>query len=181
VAPAPAASPSETTLTASQVAERVRVVVRERDIVYRAPNLSSSASLDLHRGGPAFGSGFQAVDVGQLGFLVGVRDKKTKAIRHVGFFQSDFVEGTDRYESIALAADGRELRFRVASTNRGGCQQDCLLVYEAIEVELPDDALRKVSDDGLAFRVRLDNGHEFTVRAPAAYVRGYLTAVDRPS
>jgi hypothetical protein len=179
-APPAAARPAATTLSATEAADQVRVIVREKDVVYRAPNLSSSTPIDLRRGGPTLGSGFQNVDLGQLGFIVGVRDKKTNAVRHVGFFQSDFVEGTGRYASITLAADGRQLPFRVVSTNRGGCQKDCLLVYEAIEVELPDDALRNVSDDGLAFRVRLDNGHEFTVRAPAPYVRGYLIAVDRP-
>ncbi len=175
-APAPAAP----TASAAQIADQVQVVVRERDIVYRAPTLSSVSPVTGQFGGPVLGSGFEGVEAGRFGFLVGIRNKQTNAVRTMALFQSDFVAGKGRYAAVTLA-DGTSLPFHVASTNRGRCKQDCVLVYEAIEVDLPDAALRNVPADGLALRIRLDNGYEFTVRAPADYVRGYLMAVDRPA
>ena len=54
------------------------------------------------------------------------------------------------------------------------------MVFESIVVDLPEQALRSVPDTGLQLRIRLDNGHEVLATAPAAYVRGYLLAVDAP-
>ena len=169
-----AQSPSST-MSVDEVAHSVQIQTKGDATIFRAPSLRASESLDLRRGGPLLGGNLGTVELARVGFLYGI--EKQGVVTHYGSFQSDFVTGTDRFKSVALA-DGRSLPFRVVATNRGHCGADCYLIFESISVQIPEEALRSVPDSGLQLSITLDNGYVMPANAPAAYVRGYLQAVD---
>jgi len=162
-------------LSADEVARSVQVLTKDDATVFRAPTLRASNSLDLTRGGPLLGGNLGTVEMAQSGFLYGV--EKQGVVKHYGSFQSDFVRGTNRFKSVALA-NGHPLSFRVMATNRSHCGEDCYIVFESISVEIPDETLRAATDSGLQLSITLDNGYVMPVNVPAAYLRGYLQAVD---
>jgi len=78
-------------------------------------------------------------------------------------------------EQVRLAAlRPAEVAERVQVSDRG---QE-VIVRAFTLIDLPDAVLRHVGDDGLKLVVTLDNGVDIPVQAPAAYVRGYLQALD---
>jgi hypothetical protein len=164
-------------LTAAQVAQAVSVTHREGNVIYRAPRLSATREVDLRSGGPVIGANLGAVSLGQSGFLFGVRAHGSKAVRHFAGYQSDFVEGENRFASVTLA-DGSHPSFRTVPSDRRRCEPDCYLTFEALVIELPDAVLRSAPDAGVPMAITLDNGKRIDVTIPAAYVRGYLQAVD---
>jgi hypothetical protein len=164
-------------LTAAQVAQAVTVTHRDGDVVYRAPRLSATRQVDVQRGGPVLGANLGAVELGQSGFLFGVRAAGSKAVKHFAAFQSDFVEGANRFASVTLA-DGSRPSFRTVPSDPRRCEPNCYLTFETLIVELPDAVLRSAPDAGVPVTIVLDNGKRIDVTIPAAYVRGYLQAVD---
>ena len=165
------------TLDAAQVAQAVSVTRREDRVIYRAPRLSATREVDLARGGPVVGANLGEVSLGQSGFLFGVRARGAGTVQHFAVYQSDFVEGENRFASVTLA-DGSRPSFRTVASDRRGCEPHCYLTFEALVIELPDAVLRSVSDAGLPLTITLDKGTRIDVTIPAAYVRGYLQAVD---
>jgi len=163
-------------LTPAEVARQVTVTTRGDATIYRAPTLAAFRELDLARGGPALGSNLGQVNVGRQGFLFGVR-RGSAAVESYAAFQSNLVEGTGRYVAVTLA-DGTPLPIRTTKSNETRCEPDCLLVFETVVAQVPDAALRSVPADGLVIDYRLDNGTVTRAIAPAAYVRGYLQAID---
>jgi hypothetical protein len=165
------------TLTPAEVAAKVQVTDRAKDVVVRAPTLSVTNTTDLRGSVPGVGVNIGRVTLGRFGFLFGVKSKHDATVRSFAVFQSDFVEGKNRFAKARLG-DGTNIPFKVAASNRGQCKEDCYLVFESIVLDLPDAALRHVTDDGLKLVLTLDNGYEIPVQVPAAYVRGYLQALD---
>jgi hypothetical protein len=163
-------------LTPADVARQVTVTTRGDATIYRAPTLAAFRELDLSRGGPALGSNLGRVNVGRQGFLFGVR-RGSGAVESYAAFQSNLVEGTGRYVAVTLA-DGTPLPIRTTKSNEARCEPDCLLVFETVVTQVPEAVLRSVPADGLIIDYRLDNGTVTRATAPAAYVRGYLQAVD---
>jgi hypothetical protein len=166
-------------LTPADVAREVTVTTRGEDTIYRAPTLASFREAGITHGGPVLGQNLGTVRVGRQGFLFGVR-KGNHPVESYAAFQSNLVEGTGRYVAVTLA-DGTPLPIRTTKSNQARCEPDCLLVFETVVVEMPDRVLRAVPADGLAIDYRLDNGAVTRVTAPAAYVRGYLQAIDSAS
>jgi hypothetical protein len=162
-------------ITAAEVAAAVRVTERDGDIIYRAPTLGAYETADLRRGGPTLGVNLGTVTPGQSGFLYGVRRRDSGAIRHFGSFHSDFVEGTNRFVSMAMS-DGRPLRFTLAS-NRDRCEPNCYFIVETLTAEIPESELRAAPESGMTLAITLDNGTVIRPTVPAAYIRGYLQAV----
>jgi hypothetical protein len=162
-------------LTSAEVTPAVKVATRGDDTIYRAPTLSSYKEVDLTHGGPALGN-MGIVKLGRQGFLFGVRRGK-QPVKSYAAFQSDLVEGKGRYIAVTLA-DGTALPIRTTKSNMARCEPDCLLVFETVVVELPDAVLRAVPADGLVIDYRLDDGTVTRATAPAAYVKGYLQAID---
>ena len=166
-------------LTPADVAREVTVTTRAEDTIYRAPTLSSFSDVNLTRGGPALGRNLGTARVGRQDFLFGVRKGHDPVVSYAAF-QSNLVEGTGRYVAVTLA-DGTPLPIRTTKGSRARCEPDCRLVFETVVVEVPDAVLRKVPADGLVMDYRLDNGTVTRATAPAAYVGGYLQAVDSAS
>jgi len=131
------------------------------------------------RGGPAVGRNVGTTNVGRQGFLFGVR-KRGQPVANYAAFQSNLIEGTGRYAAVTLT-DGTPLPIRTTRSNPARCEPDCLLVFETVVVEIPDAVLRAVPAEGLVIDYRLDNGTVTRATAPAAYVRGYLQAIDSTS
>jgi hypothetical protein len=167
------------TLTASAVAAQVEVIPRVEDILYRAPTLRVGRAVNVARSGPVAGANLGTTNLGRSGFLLGLRQRDTGTLRHFAGYQSDFVEGTDRYRSVKDSA-GNELKFSVATANQDACPGGCKLTFQTLMIDVPDSLLRSVSDAGLTLTITLDNGHQLPITAPAAYVRGYLQVVDAP-
>lgn len=171
---------SETTtasaLTASAVAAQVEVLTRDRDILYRAPTLRVGRAVNIGRSGPVVGANLGTTDLGQSGFLLGVQHRDTGMLHHFAGYNSDFIEGKDRFK-LVRAADGQALTFSLATAEQDPCPGGCKLTFQTLMIEVPDALLRNVPDAGLTFTITLDNGHEFPITAPAAYVRGYLQAI----
>jgi hypothetical protein len=99
-------------------------------------------------------------------------------VKHYAAFQSNLVEGTGRYVSVTLA-DGTPLPIRTTESNQTRCEPD---------PRLRDGGGRSArcgaargAGRGLVIDYRPDNGAVTRATAPAAYVRGYLEAVDRAS
>jgi hypothetical protein len=163
-------------LAPTDVARQVTVTARGDDTIYHAPTLASFRDADLSAGGPALGRNMGTVKVGRQGFLFGVRKGSQPVVSYVAF-QSNLVEGTGRYAAVTLS-DGTPLPIRTTKSGQAKCEPDCLLVFETVVAEIPDAVLRAVPDAGLPIVYRLDNGATAHVTVPAAYVRGYLQAVD---
>jgi hypothetical protein len=165
------------TLAAAQVAQAVSVNRSDDRIIYRAPLLSSTREVDLRRGGPVLGSNLGEVSLGQSSFLYGVRTHGSTAVQHFAVYGSDLIEGKNRFASVTLA-DGSRPSFRTVASDRRGCEPNCYATSEALVIALPDAVLRSVPEAGLPVAITLDNGRRIDVTIPAAYVRGYLQAVD---
>ena len=164
-------------LTAAQVAQAVTVTHRDGNVVYRAPRLSATREVDLRRG-PVVGANLGQIELGQSGFLFGVRTAGSNTVKHFAAFQSDFIEGKNRFASVTLA-DGSRPSFRTVSSDRRQCEPpDCYMTFETLLVDLPDAVLRSAPDAGVPVTITLDNGNRIDVTIPAAYVRGYLQAID---
>ena len=163
-------------LTPAEVAREVTVTSRGDATIYHAPTLASFREADMSAGGPAVGRNMGTVKVGRQGFLFGVRKGSQPVVSYVAF-QSNLVEGTGRYAAVTLS-DGTPLPVRTTRSGQAKCEPDCLLVFETVVAEIPDAVLRAVPDAGLPIVYRLDNGATAHVTVPAAYVRGYLQAVD---
>jgi hypothetical protein len=163
-------------LTPAAVAAQVEIIERERDIIYRAPTARVGRTVMVGRSGPVAGANLGATELGRSGFLLGVRQRDTGVVHHFAGYHSDFVEGTNRYRSVK-GPDG-ELKFSLASADQDGCPGGCKLTFQTLMIEVPDALMRAVTDAGLTFTVTLDNGHELPITAPAAYIRGYLQAID---
>jgi hypothetical protein len=159
------------------VAQQVQVARRTDRILYRAPTITVSDAVDLRRAGPTLGVQLGRVQVGRSGLLQGTRDARSGALSHYAVYTSEYVEGKGRYASVRLA-DGEALHFTTSPVRQDPCVPECFAVFEALVIDLPDKALRATPDDGLRMSVTLDNGSTFPIVAPAAYVRGYLQAVD---
>jgi hypothetical protein len=171
---------SETTttaaLTASAVAAQVDVIPREQDILYRAPTLRVGRSVNVGRSGPVAGANLGATDLGQSGFLLGIQRRDSNVVQHFAGYHSDFIEGTNRFKSVRTA-DGQALKFSLASAEQDPCPGGCKLTFQTLMIDVPDPLLRNVPQSGLTVVLTLDNGHEVSITAPAAYVQGYLQAI----
>lgn len=163
-------------LTPAEVAREVTVTSRGEDTIYHAPTLASFRDADLSAGGPALGRNLGTVKIGRQGFLFGVRKGSQPVVSYVAF-QSNLIEGTGRYAAVTLA-DGTPLPIRTTKSGQAHCEPDCLLVFETVVAEVPDAVLRAVPAEGLPILYRLDNGAVTRVNVPAAYVRGYIQAID---
>jgi hypothetical protein len=163
-------------LTAAQVAQAVTVTHRDGNVVYRAPRLSATREVDLRRG-PVVGANLGQIELGQSGFLYGVRAGGSSTVKHFAAFQSDFIEGKNRFASVTLA-DGSRPSFRTVSSDRRQCDPDCYVTFETLVVDLPESVLRSAPDAGVPVTITLDNGNRIDVTIPAAYARGYLQAID---
>ena len=172
---------SETTtadaLTASAVAAQVEVIPRAEDILYRAPTLRVGRAVNIARSGPVAGANLGTSNLGQSGFLLGIRQRASGELHHYAGYHSDFIEGTNRFQSVKDGA-GKELKFSLATAAQDGCPGGCKLTFQTLMIEVPDTQLRSVGDTGLTLIITLDNGHELPITAPTAYVRGYLQAID---
>lgn len=171
---------SETTtsaaLTASAVASQVDVIPREQDVLYRAPTLRVGKAVNVRRSGPVAGANLGATDLGQSGFLLGIQKRGSTTVQHFAGYHSDFIEGTNRFRSVRTA-DGQALKFSLASAEQDPCPGGCKLTFQTLMIDVPDALLRSVPESGLSVILTLDNGHEVTITAPAAYVQGYLQAI----
>jgi len=164
-------------ISAAQVEGDTRVLERGEFVVYQGPVLSLVRHVDLRRGGPVMGSGLGQVDVARSGYLFAERRVDGSEIAYFVAFQWDLVGGENRYAKVALA-DGTELRFRTATARPDPCVPNCLPISQTVIADLPEAALRAAATSGLQLTMTLDNGHSFPVGAPAAYVTGFLAAVD---
>jgi len=165
------------TLSAAQVAQAVSVDRTDARTIYRAPLLSATRDVDLRRGGPVLGSNPGEMSIGQSSFLYGVRTRGSGAVQHFVVYGSNLVQGKNRFASVTLA-DGSRPSFRTVTSDRRGCEPNCYQTSEALVIELPDAVLRSAPDAGLLMTITLDNGKRIDLTIPAAYVRGYLQAVD---
>jgi hypothetical protein len=162
------------TLDAAQVAQAVSVNRSDDHVIYRAPLLPGTRDVDLRRGGPVLGSSTGEVSLGQSSFLYGVRTRGS--MQHFAVYGSDLIEGKNRFASVTLA-DGSRPPFRTVTTDRRGCEPNCP-TSEALVIELQDAVLRSAPEAGLQLTITLDDGRRIDLTMPAAYVRGYLKAVD---
>jgi hypothetical protein len=157
----------------TQAGQGVSVERNGDNIIYRAPLLSAS---DLGRSGPVPSSNVGEASGGQSSFLYGVRTRGSTTVQHFAVYGSESIEGKNRFASVTLA-DGSRPIFRAVTTDRRGCEPNCP-TSEALVIALPDTVLRSAPDAGLLLTITLDDGKRFDVTIPAAYVRGYLQAVD---
>ena len=164
------------TLTAAEVASAVQVTPRGQQVFFQAPPLQTSKLIDLRDAGREMGLSLGNVERVRFGYLFGVLDRPSGAIRHHVLFQSNFVEGTHRYTGVALQ-DGTALRFTV-SRAPDPCVPPCYPVIEALIAEIPDATLRAQAATGLPLFISLDSGQTIQTGGSPAYVEGYLQAVD---
>jgi hypothetical protein len=163
-------------LTAADVAAEVRITPRQKDIFFQAPPIQATKRINLHKLGKQMGVSLGTVERVRLGYLFGTRERATGALRHYVLFQSNFIEGSDRYVSAALA-DGTPLQFSVERAP-DPCVPNCYPVVEALIVSVPDATLRAQQTSGLPLLITLDNGEVIHTLGLPAYVSGYLQAVD---
>lgn len=163
-------------LRAEDVAALVHVRRGEEAWRFRAPTIDVLEEMDLRRLGPLLGGGLGHAQSTRRGHLEGRWDRKTGDLQHHGVYQSDRIPGEHRYTAVRRE-DGTQLSFQMTSHRPDPCVPDCDVIYESLVIELPDLLLRGTPAD-LVLLVTLDTGHEFPVRVPAAYLRGYLEAVD---
>lgn len=163
-------------LTPAEVAQAVQIVRRPDKLLYRAPMISVSELVDLRRAGPTIGTQMGRVQMGRSGFLQGVRSLPSGEMAHYAMYTSEYVEGKNRYVSVRRA-NGEALHF-TTTVRPDPCVPECFAVFETLVIDFPDEVLRATPDEGQRLQVTLDNGFTFPITAPAAYVRGYLQAVD---
>lgn len=163
-------------LTPAEVAREVRIVPRGNQVFFQAPAIQVSKLIDLHRAGEEMGITLGKVERVRFGYLFGVLDRSTGAMRDSVLFQSNFITGDNRYVAVSLA-DGTPLQFSV-SRAPDPCVPNCYPVMEALIIQVPDAALRAAASAGLGLIITLDNGEVIRPQAVPAYVQGYLQAVD---
>ncbi len=163
-------------LTADEVARAVQITPRGQQVFFQAPPLQASKLIDLRAAGKEMGLSLGTVERVRLGYLFGVLDRPSGAVRHHVLFQSNFVEGSQRYASVTLA-DGTALAFTV-SRAADPCVPPCYPVVEALIAEIPDATLRAQAATGLPLFITLDTGQVISTPGSPAYVEGYLQALD---
>jgi len=163
-------------LTAAEVARQVRVTPRGDQVFFQAPPIQSTQIIDLSAAGKELGLQLGDVEQIRFGYLFGVLDRPSRRLQHYLLFQSNFVEGHDRYKAVTLA-DGAPLRFTVTRTP-DPCIPNCFPVIEALIVELPDPTLRALHSTGLRLLITIDTGQVIQVGGSGAYLDGYLQVID---
>jgi len=163
-------------LTAADVAAEVRITPRPKDIFFQAPPIQATKRINLHSVGKQMGISLGTVERVRFGYLFGTRDRASGALRHYVLFQSNFIEGNDRYASVTLA-DGSPLQFSVERAP-DPCVPNCYPVIEALIVSVPDATLRAQQVTGLPLLITLDSGEVIHTLGLPAYVGGYLQAVN---
>jgi hypothetical protein len=163
-------------LTAAQVAGEVRVTPRGQQVFFQAPLIQSTQIIDLRAAGKELGIKLGSVEQIRVGYLFGVLDLPTRQVRHYLLFQSNFIEGHDRYAGVTLA-DGTPLAFTV-SRAPDPCVPNCFPVMEALIVEIPDAAMRAQRTTGMGLLITVDTGQVIRVGGTGAYVSGYLQVID---
>ena len=162
-------------ITAAEVAQQVRITPRGNQVFFQAPPIQSTQIVDLSAAGKQLGIKLGDVEQIRYGYLFGVLDVPSKRVQHYLLFQSNFIEGHDRYKAVTLA-DGTPLRFTVTRTP-DPCIPNCFPVIEALIVELPDPTLRALQP-GLRLLISIDTGQVIQIAGSGMYVEGYLQAVD---
>jgi hypothetical protein len=163
-------------LTPAEVAREVRITPRATDIFFQAPPIQATKRINLHSAGKEMGISLGTVERVRFGYLFGTRDRASGALKHAVLFQSNFIEGSDRYVSATLA-DGTPLQFTVARAP-DPCVPNCYPVIEALMIAVPDATLRAQQTSGLPLIITLDSGQVIHTVGLPAYVTGYLQAVD---
>lgn len=163
-------------LTPAEVAREVDIVPRGNQVFFQAPTIQSTKLINMHRAGEEMGLSLGTAQRVRFGYLFGVLDRGSGTMQHYVLFQSNFVVGSDRYAAVTLS-DGQPLHFTVSRVP-DPCVPNCFPVIDALIVQIPGDALRAAARAGLGLSVSLDDGTTITVTGPAAYVQGYLDAVD---
>ena len=165
-------------LTAAEVAAQVQVVTGDARVSFQAPQIETITGIDLRAEGKAIGLPLGTVERVRVAYLFGVRERADGTLRHYLLFQSNFIEGHDRYAAVALR-DGTPLAFTVSRVP-DPCVPNCFPVIEALVVDLPDALLRAQAAAGLQLDVTLDTAQVVHLGGSPAYVQGYLEAVDAP-
>ncbi len=163
-------------LTAAGVAAQVRITPRGNQVFFQAPPIQSTEIVDLSAAGKELGIKLGDVEQIRYGYLFGVLDLPSKRTQHYLLFQSNFIEGHDRYKAVSLA-DGTPLRFTVTRTP-DPCIPNCFPVIEALIVEMPDETLRALAPTGLRLLISIDTGQVIQIGGTGVYIAGYLQAVD---
>ena len=164
------------TVTAAEVASQVRVTPRGNQVFFQAPPILSTQIVDLSAAGKELGIKLGDVEQIRFGYLFGVLDVPSRQMQHYLLFQSNFIEGHDRYKAVTLA-DGTPLRFTVTRTP-DPCIPNCFPVIEALIVDLPDATLRSLEPTGLRLLITIDTGQVVQIGGSGAYLDGYLQVVD---
>jgi hypothetical protein len=163
-------------ITAADVARQVRITPRGDQVFFQAPPIQSTQIIDLSAAGKELGLTLGDVEQIRYGYLFGVLDLPSGRLQHYLLFQSNFIEGHDRYKAVTLA-DGTPLRFSVTRTP-DPCIPNCFPVIEALIVDLPDPTLRALAPTGLRLLISIDTGQVIQIAGPGVYLDGYLQAVD---
>jgi hypothetical protein len=163
-------------ITAADVARQVQVTPRGNQVFFQAPPILSTEIIDLRAAGKELGIKLGDVEQVRFGYLFGVLDLPSRRLQHYLLFQSNFIEGHDRYKAVTLA-DGTPLRFTVTRTP-DPCIPNCFPVIEALIVELPDPTLRSLVPAGLRLLISIDTGQVIQIGGSGVYLDGYLQAVD---
>lgn len=164
------------TITAADIARQVKVTPRGNQVLFQAPPIQSTQIVDLSAAGKQLGIKLGDVEQIRFGYLFGVLDLPSGTMQHYLLFQSNFIEGHDRYKAVTLA-DGTPLRFTVTRTP-DPCIPNCFPVIEALIVELPDAILRARVPTGLRLLIAIDTGQVVQIGGSGVYLAGYLQAVD---
>jgi hypothetical protein len=162
-------------LTAADVARQVQVTPRGNQVLFQAPPIQSTQIVDLSAAGKQLGIKLGDVEQVRFGYLFGVLDVPSGRMQHYLLFQSNFIEGHDRYQAVTLA-DGAPLRFTVSRTP-DPCVPNCFPVIEALIVELPDPTLRSLAPTGLRLLISIDTGQVIQIAGSGVYLNGYLQAI----
>lgn len=164
------------TLTAADVARQVKVTPRGNQVFFQAPPIQATQIVDLSAAGKELGIKLGDVQQVRFGYFFGVLDLPSGRTQHFLLFQSNFIEGHDRYMAVTLA-DRAPLRFTVTRTP-DPCIPNCFPVIEALIVELPDATLRTLAPTGLRLLITIDTGQVVQIGGSGAYLDGYLQVVD---
>lgn len=163
------------TITAAEVAAQVKVTPRGNQVFFQAPPIQSTQIVDLSAAGKELGIKLGDVEQIRFGYLFGVLDLPSGQMQHYLLFQSNFIEGHDRYKAVTLA-DGTPLRFTVTRTP-DPCIPNCFPVIEALIVELPDPTLRSLVPTGLRLLISIDTGQVIQIGGSGVYLQGYLQVI----
>jgi hypothetical protein len=163
-------------VTAAEVAKQVRITPRGNQVFFQAPPIQSTEIVDLSAAGKELGIKLGDVEQIRYGYLFGVLDVPSRRMQNYLLFQSNFIEGHDRYKAVTLA-DGTPLRFTVTRTP-DPCIPNCFPVIEALIVELPNPTLRALRSTGMNLLLSIDTGQVIRIAGSGIYIDGYLQAVE---